>query len=136
MKPSNIIVATATTSSSEDDFGRVKIKAEDLFDTTEPILCLGEFAIVKDDKVFVDISQGYESPVIVGVLKEKSSDFDIQVFHSSDSNKSKWSKLRVKQSKVSLETSDKVSITIDSGNISINSASGKSVTINNHLQVK
>ncbi len=119
---SNIIRAIVLTNSSDDDFNRVKIKSEGIWKESDLIESIGGISLKKDDVVYVDVSEGYNRPLILGRSFDETSKFSTDIdgtllFESSDG--SNWTIGFVKHNKLTIVNSDDVQIVVDGSNISI-----------------
>lgn len=61
-----IIRAEVTTNSWEDELRRVKIKSEGIYEDSPLIETVNGLYLRKGEKVYVDVSDGFEAPFIIG----------------------------------------------------------------------
>lgn len=124
MSSAKIIIAEATSNSVDDSYGRITITSEGLYEDFGPVMVLGSRPITKGEKVFVDISSGYHTPVVLDRYLEEY-DGDYVLFESSDG--SDWTKAVVNKNVLTITNSDDVEVKIDGKNISI--STGGSIKI-------
>ena len=143
--PRNVIRAIVTTNSSEDDYNRVQVKCEGIWDESNgsPLIeSVGSIPLIKDDVVYIDISDGYEHPLILGRSQDKSAKHSIDsiegsiLFDSSDGDK--WTVCYVKNDKLYMENSEGVKTTFEEGKVTVEHddytfklEDGKKITISN-----
>ena len=121
---SKIIRAVVLTNSSDDAYSRVKLTCEGIWNETPLVESVGAIPLKKDDVVFVDISDGFENPIILG-----RSQGDLNSFHKDleggsllfeSSNGNDWTIGFVKVNKLEIVNSSEVSIVIEGDTITIN----------------
>lgn len=118
-----LLRAVVLTNSSEDTCARVKVRCPGVWDTSPLMESVGGIPLHTDDHVYVDVSDGYENPIIIGRSYDSSASHSTTVegsilFDSSDGNT--WTVGYVKNGKLTIVNSSNTSIIIDNGNISIN----------------
>lgn len=121
---STIIRAKVTTNSSDDSQARVKIMCEELLNETPLLESVGGMSLKKGDIVFVDVSNGYDAPLIIGRSFDKATSYSKQVNGSvlfESSNGSSWTIAFVKNNDLEIYNSDKSSIVVKGSKIIINS---------------
>lgn len=119
---SRIIKAIVITNSTEDLYGRVKVKSEGLWKETPLISVLNGIPLKKDDVVYVDVSEGFINPFIIGKAidtdQKKSKNLDGQIlFDSSDGDK--WTIAAIRGSNLEIHNSKGLEIVISGGDIKI-----------------
>ena len=83
----NLIKAKATTNSADDIYGRVSVESG-IWQSKCLVAVINNLAINKDDLVYVDVSNNFENPIIVGLVTDNtktSPDNHTRVFHSKSS---------------------------------------------------
>lgn len=123
---SRIIRAKVESNSCDDEFARVKISCPDVWDKSDnsPLVeSVGGIPLKEGDLVFVDISDGYENPLIIGRSTGSMNSYGKEVsgsllFESSDG--SKFSIAFVKNNKMEFYNSDGVSFVTDANSTEIN----------------
>lgn len=120
---SKIIKATTTTSSDDDNYARVKLKADGIWEESPLVMSINQLSLVKGESVFVDVSDGYENPIILG----RCSDSDTKKMKSTNGSilfqsgsEQSWVVGFVKSGKLEVHTSSNVSITVEGDTIKIN----------------
>lgn len=120
---SKIIKATTITSSSDDNYARVRLKSEGIWDESPLVMSINQLPLVKGESVFVDVSDGYENPIILGRCSDsdtkKMKPTNGSVLFQSGSEQS-WIVGFVKSNKLEVHTSSNVSITIEGDKVKIN----------------
>lgn len=133
--PRSVIRAIVTSNSSEDDYNRVTVKSEGIWDEKlgSPLIeSVGGLPLIKDDVVYVDVSEGYEHPLILGRSHDKSGKHSKKpngsiLFDSSDG--SNWSICFVKNNKFEFYNSDNVSIVLEANKLEFSNDSKVKLTI-------
>lgn len=122
---SRIIRAIVETNSCEDENARVKISCEGIWEDTPLIESVGGIPLKKGDIVFVDISGGFENPLIIGramgVMNSYGKDVNGSLLWES-SDGSKFTIAFVKNNKLEVYNSDNVEVIVDGNSISIKSS--------------
>lgn len=115
-----VIRAEVTTNSSDDEYGRVKVYSEGVYDDTPLIESVGCIPLHKGDHVYLDVSEDHSNPLILGRASSKSQKWETGtngsvLWESSDGTS--WSVCYVKLDKIVIETSNRVKITVDGTNV-------------------
>lgn len=119
---SQIIKAIVQTSSSDDNYARVKLQADGIWDLSPLVMSIGQIPLVKGESVFVDVSDGFENPIILGrcsdstTKKFKSTNGSILFQSGSDAS---WVVGFVKNNKLEVHTSSNVSLVIDGSKVTV-----------------
>lgn len=129
---SRIIRAKVLTNSSDDKYSRVKLKTEGLWEESELVESVNMIPLSKGDIVFVDVTAGFESPLILGRAANKDykpaeSSVEGEILYQS-SNGSDYTIASVKNNNLEIRNSNGVKISVNKGNVTI---SGASVSIEN-----
>ena len=119
---SKIIRAIVTTNSSDDEYSRVKVKFDGIWKESDLMESVGGIPLSKDDVVYVDVSEGYNNPLILGRSFDKSNKPATPtegslLFESSDG--SNWTVAFVKNNKLTVVNSDNTKITVDGKDVLI-----------------
>lgn len=131
----NVIRAIVTSNSSEDDYNRVTVKCEGIWDEKQgsPLIeSVGGLPLIKDDVVYVDLTEGYEHPLILGRSHDKSGKHSKTpngsiLFDSSDG--SNWTICFVKNNKFEFYNSDNVSVVLEANKLEFSNDSKVKLTI-------
>lgn len=121
----SVIRAKVLTNSSEDANARVKLECPGIFNESPLIESVGGIPLKKGDIVYVDITEGLTSSLILGRSFDKSTKFHKQIqgsilFESSDSNM--WTICYVKNDKFFLENSSGFKISVEGSSVQISGA--------------
>lgn len=123
---SDIVRAKVITNSSDDEFARVKISCPTLWDESPLVESVDGIPLKKDDIVFVDVSQGYDQPLILGramsSLATPSKNGNGSILFES-SNGKEFTIAFVKNNILNIYSSDNVEITIDKGKVIVKAPS-------------
>lgn len=119
---SKVIKAKVETHSSADAYCRVKLSATGIWQMTGLVSSQGGIPLKKGDSVYVDVSEGYESPFIIGRAIDDVNQFrqDIPdggsvIFESS--NDRDWTIAYVKNNILKVVNSNNVSLEINGQNV-------------------
>lgn len=120
---SKVIKAIVDSNSSSDPYSRVKLKSTGVWESTGLVNSLNGIPLKKGDCVYVDVSQGYENPFIIGRSMTKDNNFHTKVegsliFESSDGKN--WTICYVKNNTFVIQNSNEVTLEILEGTIIMN----------------
>lgn len=121
---SRIIRAKVATNSCDDKDARVQLQCDGVWDETPLIESVGGISLKKDDIVYVDVSDGFENPLIIGRATGGLNKYGKEVngtllYESSDGEK--FTIAFVKCNKLEMYNSDGVEVTVDALNIHVKS---------------
>lgn len=123
---SRIIRAKVLTNSSDDKYSRVKIQTEGLWEESELVESVNMIPLSKGDIVFVDVTAGFESPLILGKAANKdykpAESVEGEILYQS-SNGSDYTIAFVKNDNLEIHNSSGVKISVNKGNVTISGAS-------------
>lgn len=120
---STIIKAKVLTNSADDNYARVKLSADGAWQESPLVVSVNSIPLVKGDSVFVDVTEGYENPIILGRFQDddckklKSTNGSILFQSGSDAS---WVTAFVKAGKLEIHNSSNTSVVIDGTSITIN----------------
>lgn len=121
---SRIIRAKVISDSSADEYARVKLSFPSVWKESPLIESVGMIPLAKGDYVFVDVSDGFDNPLILG----RSASSQFKPAHSGNGSilfqsmsGSDYSIAFVKNSKIEIYNSKGLSIVLDGANIEIKS---------------
>lgn len=121
---SKVIKATVDSNSSDDTYCRVKLISPGIWQETGLISSIGGIPLKKGDSVYVDVSEGYENPMILGRASDKTNKFHNTpekggsiLFESS--NGTKWTVGHVKNDILNIVTSEGLTLKLNGSIISI-----------------
>lgn len=122
---SHIVRAKVLSNSSEDKYCRVRLQSAGIWDESELVESIGGISLKEGDYVFVDVSSGYENPLIIGRALQVTNYFHREVngsvlFESSDGDR--FTLAFVKNNKLEIYNSENVGIIVDGSGIVIKSA--------------
>lgn len=124
---SRIIRAKVNSNSCEDTDARVKLICPDIWDDVPdaPLIeSVGGIPLKKDDIVYVDVSDGFENPIIIGRAMGSLNTYGKELngsllFESSDGEN--FTIAFVKCNKLEMYNSDGIAVTLDALNIHVKS---------------
>ena len=124
---SRVIRAKVRSNSCDDEFARVQIESPGVWDYTDksPLVnSVGGIPLKDGDIVFVDVSDGYENPLILGRSTGKLNSYGKEIqgsllFESSDGEN--FTIAFVKNNKLEIYNSDSVEIVVDANSVKIKS---------------
>lgn len=127
---SKIIKAIVKSNSVDDSYARVKLASDGIWTETGLVCSINGIALKTGDSVYVDVSDGYECPLILGRALDNTNKFEYThegsiLFESS--NGSDWTLGFVNLGKLKIVNSEGTTIVVDGANISIES---DQITIN------
>lgn len=117
---SRIIRAKVASNSAEDKYARVSIECEGIWKETPLVESVGGIPLKKGDLVFVDVSDGYENPLIIGRAMGTQNSYGKPVNGSilfESSNGTSFTIAFVKNNKLEIYNSDSVEVVIDGGKV-------------------
>ena len=123
---SRIIRAKVVTNSSDDKYSRVKLQSDGLWEESELVESINMIPLSKGDIVFVDVTEGFESPLILGRAANKdykpAESVEGEILYQS-SNGSDYTIAFVKNNNLEIRNSNGVKISVNKGNVTISGAS-------------
>lgn len=124
---SRVVRAVVITSSSEDVYARVKLKAIGIWEESPLVESVNMIPLSKGDVVFVDVSNGFNNPLIIGraaskLFKPKHNGNGSVLFQSSNGND--YTVCFTKDDTIELYNSKGLEITIKGNAISISAGGG------------
>jgi len=122
---SKVIKATVTSNSTEDSYCRVKLSSYGIWKETGLVSSVGGIPLKKGDIVYVEVSEGYENPMILGRSMDKRNQFKGTIpiggsllFESCTGDA--WTIANVKDNILNIVNSDGSKFVIDKGTILFN----------------
>jgi len=122
---SKIIKAIVLTNSSDDTYNRVKLKSENIWVESGLISSNNGIPLSRNDTVYVDVSEGYNNPMIIGRAVDANSNTHVALDSGTSllfesSNREIWTIAFVKNNILNIVNSNQTSIKVDGANIIIN----------------
>lgn len=117
-----IIRAKVLTDSSEDQFARVKLYSEGVWEESPLIESINAIPLKVGDFVFVQMEDDSRQPLILGRAQGSYQHYSTATNGSvlfDSSNGSKWTVAYVRNNQLVIETSDGSKIEVDNGNIQV-----------------
>lgn len=137
---SKFIKATVRSNSVDDTYNRVKLKATNIWNETALIPSIGGIPLKTGDIVYVDVSEGYENPMIIGRSMDERNTFTQEIpqggsllFESS--NGTDWTIAFVKNNILNIVNSNNTRFEIEKDTIKVNGGeNGGMIKIESLLQ--
>lgn len=117
-----LIKAIVKSNSSADNYARVKLSSEGIWVETGLICSVGGIPLKIGDSVYVDVSQGYEYPMIVGRSIDGTNQFEKDIEGAllfEASNGTEWTIAYVKDGKLHIANSSDTVIEVNGSSIKI-----------------
>lgn len=122
---SKVIRAIVETNSSQDKFNRVKLSSLGIWKMTDLVMSVNGIPLKKGDSVYVDVSEGYENPLILGRAMDTGNKFNVNfkegtslLFESS--NGKEWTIGYIQNDILNIENSSGTKIQLDNKVIVLN----------------
>lgn len=108
----NYVLAEVLTDSLDDKFFRVKLKSENVW-VESPLICsVNAIPLKKGDLVIVDVSQGYDAPIIIGKHCASPSNFGNAQIVAESQSKKDWSVIAMSSKTVTIKSSTGMTVEI------------------------
>ena len=119
---SRLIKAEVITNSSDDKYSRVKLKSEGIWNESNLVESVNSIPLIKGDIVYVDVTNGFEAPLILGKSETDQSKHSKSVDGSvlfESSNGTDWTVCFVKNDTLEIQNSGGIKITINKSGVNI-----------------